>query len=250
MLGRQHDQHHVHRRFRRQLPIDAAQHHRRADPGHGNRGRRNGQLRIFDFVHGHTTERGQREERHLGDLFQRTHDTDRKCVGQTFRDHAHTDPDSDAYPNSDPDPDTNSDSDANPHAYTHPVVDADANPDSYADADANPDSFAYANPDSFAYANPDAYVDSDSDADTNRDTYTNLDTLGGPDVNCPTPSAPWYWAATDRAGRRTEPGLARCAGGRNPPHPPPPLADRSERVARPRALTSLPSLLGWVFHRA
>ena len=120
MLGRQHDQHHVHRRFRRQLPIDAAQHHWRANPGHGQRGRRNGELRIFDLVYGHTAQRGKREERHLGDLLQRTHDADRKCVGQTFRDHAHPDADADADTNAD----ANSDSDANPHAYTYPDADA------------------------------------------------------------------------------------------------------------------------------
>jgi len=136
VLGRQHDQHHVHRRFRRQLPIDAAQHHWRANPGHGQRGRRNGELRIFDLVYGHTAERGKREERHLGDLLQRTHDADRKCVGQTFRDHAHPDADADADTNAD----ANSDSDANPHADTNPDTVANGNPDAYADV--NPDSFA------------------------------------------------------------------------------------------------------------
>ena len=159
MLGRQHDQHHVHRRFRRQLPIDAAQHHWRANPGHGQRGRRNGELPIFDLVHGHPAERGKREERHLGDLLQRTHDTDRKCVGQTFRDHAHTDSDPDAY--ADPDSDT--------YAY----------PDPYADDDPDDD----ANPETYADTNADAHPDTDSDADANADANADSCALSGPDAN-------------------------------------------------------------------
>ena len=162
MLGRQHDKHHVRRRVRRQLPIDAAQHHRRTDPGHGQRGRRNGELRIFDLVHGHPAERGKREERHLGDLLQRTHDTDRKCVGQAFRNHAHTDSDRNPDPNPNPHADANRDSDAYPDPYADADDDADddANPETYTDtnADAHPDtdSVADANADSCALSRPNA----------------------------------------------------------------------------------------------